>query len=84
MKTIFLKFYYLWKKIIMALELNKSLMKKMQKVIENIERKGVITPCNFTEDEFLEDIQTSEKGPFYAVEEAESILEQWKIARRSS
>ena len=56
----------------------------MQVLVENIERKGVTIPYNFTEEEFWEEIRKAEKGPFYAVEEAESILEQWKIARRSS
>jgi len=56
--------------------------KTMEVLVENITRKGVITPCDFTEEEFWEEIRKAERGPFYTVEEAESILEQWKNARR--
>ena len=54
----------------------------MEVLVENIEKKGVITPWNFTEEEFWEEIRKAEKGPFYTIDEAESILEQWKNARR--
>ena len=55
----------------------------MEVLVENINRKGVITPCDFTEEEFWDEIRKAEKGPFYTFEEAESILEQWKNARRN-
>jgi hypothetical protein len=54
----------------------------MEVLVENIQRKGVIMPCDFTEEEFWEEIRKAENGPFYTVEEAESILEQWKYARK--
>jgi len=56
----------------------------MEVLVENIEKKGVITPWNFTEEEFREEIRKAEKGPFYTIDEAESILEQWKNTRRKS
>ena len=55
----------------------------MEVLVKNIERKGVITPHNFTQDEFLEEIRKAERGPFYTFEEAELMLEQWKDARKN-
>ena len=55
----------------------------MQVLVENPIRKGVIIPCDFSEEEFWEEIRKAESGPFYTIEEAESILEQWKSARIS-
>ena len=54
----------------------------MEAVIDNMQRKGVITPYEFTEAELREEIRKAEKGPFYTLEEAESMFEQWKDARR--
>jgi len=54
----------------------------MEVLVKNIKRKGVRTPYNFTKEEFWEEIRKAENGPFYTIDEAESILEQWKNARK--
>ena len=54
----------------------------MEILVENMERKGVVTGFDFTEDEFLEEIRKGEVGPFYTIKDAISILERWKELRR--
>ena len=54
----------------------------MEAIVENAARKGVIMPYDFTEEEFWEEIRKGEEGPFYAIEEAEALLETWKNLRR--
>ena len=54
----------------------------MEILVENIERKGVVTGYDFTEDEFLEEIRKGEDGPFYTINDAATILERWKEMRR--
>ena len=54
----------------------------METEVEDIISKGVITPYDFTEEEFWDEIRKGEEGPFYSIEEAETILEEWKILRR--
>jgi hypothetical protein len=54
----------------------------METIIENTEERGVIAPYNFTEEEFREEIRKGEEGPFYSIEEAKSMLEKWKNARK--
>ena len=50
----------------------------MEVLVKNITRKGVITPYNFTEEEFWEEIRNAEKGPFISLDELDSRLEEWK------
>jgi len=52
----------------------------MEVLVENIKRKGVVTPCDFTEDEFWEEIQKAEKGPFISLDELDRRLEEWKTS----
>ena len=51
----------------------------MEILVENTCRKGVITPYEFTEDEFWEEIHKAEKGPFIGLDELEHRLEEWKM-----
>ena len=53
----------------------------MEVFVEDTKRKGVITPYDFTEEEFWEEIRKGEVGPFYAFEDAETLLEKWKNLR---
>jgi len=53
-------------------------VKMMEVLVENITRKGVITPYDFTEEEFWEEIRRAEKGPFISLDELDSRLEEWK------
>ena len=52
--------------------------KMMEVLVESITRRGVVTPCNFTEEEFLEEIRKAEKGPFMSLDELDRRLEEWK------
>ena len=54
----------------------------MEAIVENAMRKGVTMPYDFTEEEFWDEIRKGEKGPFYAVEDAEILLEKWKNLRK--
>jgi hypothetical protein len=53
-------------------------VKTMEVLVENIKRKGVITPCDFTKEEFWEEIRKAERGPFISLDELDSRLEEWK------
>ena len=50
----------------------------MQVLVENSIRRGVITPCDFSEEEFWEEIRKAERGPFISLDELDSRLEEWK------
>ena len=50
----------------------------MEAVVDNMQRKGVVTPYNFTRDEFLNEIRKAEKGPFISLDELKSSMEEWK------
>ena len=53
--------------------------KTMEVLVENNTRKGVITPFDFTEEEFWEEIHKAEKGPFISLDELDRRLEEWKM-----
>jgi hypothetical protein len=53
-------------------------VKAMQVLVENPVRKGVITPCDFSEEEFWEEIRKAERGPFISLDELDNRLEEWK------
>ena len=42
-------------------------------------RKGVLTPWDFTEDEFLQEIRKAEEGKFYPIEEGIKRFKEWKL-----
>ena len=50
----------------------------MQVLVENHIRKGVVTPCDFSKDEFWEEIRKAERGPFISLEELDRRFEEWK------
>jgi hypothetical protein len=50
----------------------------MEVLVKNIQRKGVITPCDFTQEEFWEEIRKAERGTFLSLKELDSRLEEWK------
>ena len=52
-------------------------MKTMDVLVENIRSKGVVTPYNFTEEEFWVEIKNAEKGPFISIDELERRMEKW-------
>jgi len=45
-------------------------------------RKGVVTPWDFTEDEFLQEIRKAENGKFYPVEEGIKRFKEWKLKQK--
>jgi len=49
----------------------------MDVLVENIKSKGVVTPYDFTEEEFWEEIRKAEKGPFISIDELERRMEKW-------
>ena len=51
----------------------------MKILVESIERKGVATPYDFTEEEFWEEIRKAERGPFISIDELEHRIEKWKL-----
>ena len=53
-------------------------MKMMDVLVENIRSKGVVTPYDFTEEEFWVEIKNAEKGPFISIDELERRMEKWK------
>jgi Cdc6-like AAA superfamily ATPase len=50
----------------------------MEAVLDKMQRKGVVVPYNFTQDEFWEEIRKAEKGPFISLDELDRRLEEWK------
>jgi len=50
----------------------------MDVLVENVRSKGVVTPYDFTEEEFWEEIRKAEKGPFISIDELERRMEKWK------
>jgi len=50
----------------------------MEAVVDKMQRKGVVVPYNFTQDEFWEEIRKAEKGPFISLDELDRRLEEWK------
>jgi len=55
----------------------------MKTIIENIERKGVATPYDFTEEEFWEEIRKAEKGPFMSMDELKNSMDRWMMKSKS-
>ena len=51
----------------------------MEAIVENAERKGVIMPYDFTEEEFWEEIRKGEEGPFISIDELERRMEKWTM-----
>jgi hypothetical protein len=49
----------------------------MEIEVEEIENKGVITPYDFTEEEFWEEIRKGEEGPFMSMEELKRSMNKW-------
>ena len=45
----------------------------------NMIRKGVLTPWDFTEDEFLQEIRKAEEGKFYPIGEGIKRFKEWKL-----
>jgi hypothetical protein len=54
----------------------------MNTIIEDIKRKGVSAPYNFTNKEFLEEIHKAEKGPFISIDDLERRFETWKLNQK--
>ena len=52
----------------------------MEMLVENKEKRGVVTPYDFTEEEFWEEIRKAERGPFLSLDELEQRIEQWKMS----
>ena len=51
----------------------------MDTIVDNIKRKGVVSPYDFTEEEFWLEIRKAEKGPFISIDELENRIERWKM-----
>ena len=49
----------------------------MEILVENMERKGVVTPYDFTEEEFWEEIRKAEEGPFLSMDELKISMDKW-------
>ena len=45
----------------------------------DIVEEGGVTPWNFTEEEFLQEIRRAEEGKFYPVEEGIKRFKEWKL-----
>jgi hypothetical protein len=60
-----------------------KIFKTMNTIVEDIKRKGVSIPCNFTDEEFREEIRKAEMGPFISIDELEHRLEIWKMELNS-
>jgi hypothetical protein len=50
----------------------------MKAAVVDAKRKGVTTPYDFTEEEFIEEIRKAERGPFISIDELDHRLEEWK------
>ncbi|GHS91294.1 hypothetical protein FACS1894174_06640 [Bacteroidia bacterium] len=50
----------------------------MKTTVNYEERKGVVTPYNFTKEEFRAEIKKAEEGPFYTLEETIEKLYKWR------
>ena len=49
-------------------------------MVENKERRGVVSPYDFTEEEFWEEIRKAERDPFFSIDELEQRIEKWKMS----
>jgi hypothetical protein len=45
-------------------------------------KKGVVTPWEFTDGEFVQEIRKAEEGKFYPVEEGIKRFKEWKLKRK--
>ena len=48
----------------------------------DIIEEGIVTPWDFTEDEFLLEIRKAEEGKFYPVEEGIKRFKEWKLKQK--
>ena len=50
--------------------------------LSGINKKGVVIPRNFTEEEFLQEIRKAEEGKFYPIEEGIKRFREWKTKQK--